>query len=201
MHKYIFSTIIAVSLAITLVACNTGDGTIPPQTFPDLPYGKCTTYDVTLESSLYKVPNKREQSVDFENLLGVIINYYEADSESGYKFVTNTQDNPGGEWKRLIPHANDCAIGSTNEYSFVENKNGPLHNRFMIFSSCHPTLESSPNLPKSANPILDFKADYSIIESKEQYNTESPVVLRSGKIHFSCPYLLEDVHGNPLSTK
>lgn len=206
MNKYIFSTISLVTLGISIASCKSGSNATPaapPRAFANLAMGKCESYNVSVQPSIYLRPTPHIPSIEFNSTLRTSLEYWEDDSMSNNKFHADTTDNPVSWYPSLLAHPNDCTLG-TIEGIHGNSRGGPWDNKLMIFSSCKPKLKSSPitqalAATESSQLMLDFIADYRI-ESPEDYNTESPVILRSGTIHFSCPYTLQDAYGNPLPT-
>ena len=202
MNKYILNPLIILFVGMILLSCRMG-GDTPPHTFPQLPLGRCrgeTDHPAKLVPTIYpeSINSGITEGANFDLTGNFSLDYETStliDDANQKSFHAYTADDP-----QVIPFSSNlelhkpfCTAGITEE--FVGTKeSGDLDKTIMAFSNCQPSLNES-------TMILSFNADY-IIQTRQQYDSDSTDNLKQGTLSFSCPYQLYDGNGDliPEST-
>ena len=197
MNKYILNPLITLFAGMVLLSCRMG-GDTPPHTFPHLPLGACrgeNEYPAKLTPSIYTEssdgPGITEEA-DFELVGNLLLDYETSTSTTdvnqkifGAYTADDPQDQPLNEGLQL--HSQFCAAGATQQFVGMKEP-GDLNMKVMALSNCQANLNES-------TMILSFSADY-IIQTRQQYDSNSTDHLKQGTLSFSCPYQLYDAHGD-----
>ena len=197
MDKYILNHLTILFVGMILLSCRMG-GDTPPHTFPHLPLGACRR---NIDNPAKLVPTIYPESsdgtgitedADFD-LIGNLLLDYETSSTTDINlksFVAfaadDPQDQPLDDGLQL--HSQFCAVGVIQEFIGGYIESGDLDKTIMAYSNCQANLNES-------TMILSFNADY-IIQTRQQYGSNSTDNLKQGTLSFSCPYQLYDAHGD-----
>ena len=203
MNKYILNTIILLSISMILLGCRMGGDNFQHK-FPQLPLGACrgkNEYPAKLTPTIYPESIYGagvEESAGFDLIGNFSLDYVTSTSiyDINERYFTGlTSDDPqnSSSSPNLHLHNPFCAVGVINEQIGL-TESGDLDKKIMAFSNCQPSLNES-------TMILTFSADY-VIQTREQYDSESTANLKHGVLNFSCPYQLFDGNGDliPEST-
>ena len=203
MNKYILNRLIILFAGMVLLSCRMG-GDTPPHTFPQLPLGACSSYNAypaklipTIYPESINSPGITEDA-DFD-LIGNLLLDYETktlrDDVNQKNFYAYTADDP-----QVIPFSSNlqlhkpfCVAGITEQFVGMK-ESGNLDKKIIALSNCQANLNES-------TMILSFNANY-IIQTRQQYDSNSTDNLKQGTLSFSCPYQLYDGNGDliPEST-
>ena len=180
-----------------LLSCRMG-GDTPPHTFPQLPLGACrgeTDHPAKLTPTIYTESINSPGITEGANfdLIGNFSLDYETstlrDDANQKSFYALTADDPLDQPfdDGLQLHKPFCTTGITEQFVGME-ESGDLDKTIMAFSNCQANLNES-------SMILSFNADY-IIQTRQQYDSNSTDNLKQGTLSFSCPYQLYDGNGH-----
>ena len=183
--------------SLALYSCRMG-GDTPPHTFPHLPLGACSR---NIDNPAKLVPTIYPESSDgpgvtedagFDLIGNFVLDYETRTSITDVNLRTfgafttdDPQDQPFDDGLQL--HSQFCAVGTTQQLIGMKESDD-LDKKIMAFSNCQPSLNES-------TMILSFNADY-IIQTRQQYDSNSTDNLKQGTLSFSCPYQLYDAHGD-----
>ena len=180
-----------------LLSCRMG-GDTPPHTFPHLPLGACNK---NIDNPARLAPPIYTESIDGPgitedagfDLIGNLLLDYEtrtAFDVNEKRFSVVVDDDPQSQPfdYGLQLHNPFCAVGIIQEFIGGYIESGDLDKTIMAYSNCQASLNES-------SMILSFNADY-IIQTRQQYDSNSTDNLKQGTLSFSCPYQLYDAHGD-----
>ena len=184
--------------SLALYSCHLGGGTpLPPRALPSLADGSCEAYESTasqfntmihMQPAIYPQASLDDQHVTFNYGGTDLYIFYVVYNKADRGFDIDAEYD-----SREFPYNSLYLVaGIIDQDGETDNAGyGPLNGKVMVFP-----MQSVSAI--ESNHILNFKANYEILESSD-YGNPNAKAIQSGTFSFTCNYIHMDDYGNPIS--